>query len=306
MTTTCDEVRMSLGVYALGALEPDERAPVETHLAGCARCRAELEELTGVATFLGKVSQDDVAQVASPPGAVLDRLLSAGVRRRRTNRLMLSLAASVLVVGLGGGTLWTVSQSQQDVGTAVSAPHPAAGGETEADQGADARSGGREQGETLRDPGSSQDDARTKAAPSSPSSPSSPPSPSSRRPLPSSSPSSTGSRPSDPESQIMLAPSEVRAADRNGAVRAVATASVARGVTTVRVVLTGVADGTRCRLRVFGDGGLRQTAGVWTVGGAAQDASGAFVTTTTIPPERITSFEIATAGGRVLITLLVP
>ncbi|GAA2995973.1 hypothetical protein GCM10017559_15560 [Streptosporangium longisporum] len=288
---------MSLGVYALGALEPDERTLVETHLAGCARCRAELEELTGVATFLGKVSQADVAQVASPPGAVLDRLLSAGARRRRTTRLMLSLAASVLVVGLGGGTLWTVSQSQQDVGTAVSAPQPAAGAETEAGQGADARSGGREQGETLRDPGSSQDDAQTKAAPSSPTS---------RRPLPSSSPSSTGARPSDPESQIMLAPSEVRAADRRGAVRAVATASVARGVTTVRVVLTGVADGTRCRLRVFGDGGLRQTAGVWTVGGAAQDASGAFVTTTTIPPERITSFEIATARGRVLITLPVP
>lgn len=37
-------VRDDLGAYALGALEPDERATVERHIAGCAACRADVED----------------------------------------------------------------------------------------------------------------------------------------------------------------------------------------------------------------------------------------------------------------------
>ncbi|GAA4180339.1 zf-HC2 domain-containing protein [Streptosporangium oxazolinicum] len=275
MMMTCDEVRMSLGVYALGALEPDERVLVEAHLAECAGCRAELEELAGVATFLGRVSEGDVAQVASPPTAVLDRLLSAKVRRRRTNRLMLSLAASVLVVGLGGGTLWAVTRSAPEATTA-SAPQPAASAQSDR---APADAGGhQESAQSFSESTAPDTSARAK---------------SSRSPI------------SSPAPEILLAPGELRfeKSDSTGTVRAVVTASAGEGTTTVKVVLTGVAKGTRCRLEVIGEGGLRETAGNWVVNRAAYDKSGSFTATTTIPPERITAFKITTAGGRVLLTI---
>ncbi|MFF5109145.1 anti-sigma factor family protein [Streptosporangium sp. NPDC000509] len=285
---TCEEVRISLGVYTLGALEPDERVLVEAHLAECAECRAELEELAGVATFLGRVSEGDVAQVASPPTVVLDRLLSAKVRRHRTNRLMLSLAASVLVVGLGGGTLWAVTQSPPEATTA-SAPQSSsardagdAGGaedteDTEGGAPADA-AGSQESAQSFSDSAAPDGNARAKA---------------SRSPV------------SSPAPEILLAPSELRfeGADDTGTVRAVVTASAGEGATTIKVVLTGVAKGTRCRLEVIGEGGLRETAGNWVVNRAAYDRSGSFSATTTIPPERITAFEITTADGRVLLTI---
>ncbi|WP_326830314.1 zf-HC2 domain-containing protein [Streptosporangium sp. NBC_01810] len=267
---TCDEVRMSLGVYLLGALEPDERVLVEAHLAECAECAAELAELSGVATFLGRVSEADVAQVASPPTVVLDRLLSAKVKRRRTTRLMLALAASVLVVGLGGGTLWAVTRSPENVVSAAAPESSAADLSTQVQEAP---------GQAGSLPASPVPDARAKAAPSS--------------------------APSvDP--QIMIAPSDLRVTGKKGTIRAVVTASAGQGATTVKVVLTGVAKGTRCRLDVIGYGGVRETAGNWTVNRAAYDESGAFTGTTTIPPEHITSFEIATAEGRVLLTVAVP
>jgi|GEM_PF-495832 len=270
---TCEEVRMSLGVYTLGALEPDERVLVEAHLAECAECRAELEELAGVATFLGRVSEGDVAQVASPPTVVLDRLLSAKVKRRRTNRLMLSLAASVLVVGLGGGTLWAVViQSSQDVAT-VSAPQSSSGDGAATDEG-----DSQESTRSFADSAAPDGDAGERA---------------SRSPI------------SSPAPEILLAPSALRfeGADDTGTVRAVVTASAGEGTTTIKVVLTGVAKGTRCRLEVIGEGGLKETAGNWVVNRAAYDRSGSFTATTTIPPERITAFEITTADGRVLLTI---
>ncbi|MEU8206998.1 zf-HC2 domain-containing protein [Streptosporangium sp. NPDC049046] len=284
MMMTCEEVRISLGVYTLGALEPDERVLVEAHLAECAECRAELEELAGVATFLGRVSEGDVAQVASPPTVVLDRLLSAKVRRHRTNRLMLSLAASVLVVGLGGGTLWAVTQSPPEATTA-SAPKSSAEDTGDAGAARDAEgrapsdaAGNQESAQSFSDSAAPDGNARAKA---------------SRSPV------------SSPAPEILLAPSELRfkGTDDTGTVRAVVTASAGEGATTIKVVLTGVAKGTRCRLEVIGEGGLRETAGNWVVNRAAYDRSGSFSATTTIPPERITAFEITTADGRVLLTI---
>ena len=36
-TWDCQEARIALGVYVLGAIDPDERALVEAHLDTCAR-----------------------------------------------------------------------------------------------------------------------------------------------------------------------------------------------------------------------------------------------------------------------------
>jgi len=57
--------------YALGALDDEERASFETHLATCDTCAAEVRELRDVAGLLAA----GVPQIAPPP-ALRDRILS--------------------------------------------------------------------------------------------------------------------------------------------------------------------------------------------------------------------------------------
>ncbi|MFD0467929.1 zf-HC2 domain-containing protein [Nonomuraea thailandensis] len=131
---TCEEVRISLGAHALGALDPEEAAEIDHHLATCEACGAELLELEGVGAFLGKVSERDVELVASPPRQVLDRLLNDRVKRTRRGRALMSLvaAAAVLVVG---GTVWTAVQTGSGGGsTAAQAPAASQGPEVMRDQ----------------------------------------------------------------------------------------------------------------------------------------------------------------------------
>ncbi|WP_214325320.1 anti-sigma factor family protein [Nonomuraea sediminis] len=106
---TCEEVRLSLGAHALGALEPDEALEIDMHLATCEVCGAELMELAGVTAFLGKVTERDIDLVSSPPKEVLDRLLNARVKRTRRSRVLLAVAASAAAIAVGG-TTWGVVQ----------------------------------------------------------------------------------------------------------------------------------------------------------------------------------------------------
>ncbi|WP_067181654.1 anti-sigma factor family protein [Microtetraspora niveoalba] len=111
---TCDDVRISLGAYVLGALDDEETAQVEAHLDECPDCPAELAELSGLPPFLARVSEEDIRHAAEPPREVLDRLLAATVRRRRLSRAMLGLAASVVVAALGGTTWMAVARPSAD------------------------------------------------------------------------------------------------------------------------------------------------------------------------------------------------
>jgi hypothetical protein len=52
------EITQLLGAYALDAVEDDERAEVRSHLAGCARCRAEVQEHLEVASLLAHEGAD--------------------------------------------------------------------------------------------------------------------------------------------------------------------------------------------------------------------------------------------------------
>ena len=117
---TCDEVRMSLGVYVLGALEDDEVAEVEAHLDGCPECQAELAELSGLPRVLALVSEDDIQHAAAPPRAVLDRLVATSVRHSRWSRAFLALAASVVVAALGGTAWLTVTHGTEDAASPTS------------------------------------------------------------------------------------------------------------------------------------------------------------------------------------------
>ncbi|MFI6602824.1 zf-HC2 domain-containing protein [Nonomuraea sp. NPDC050536] len=121
---TCEEVRLSLGAHALGALEADEALEIDLHLATCEVCGAELMELAGVTAFLGKVSERDIDLVSSPPKQVLDRLLNARAKRTRRSRVLLAVAASAAAIAVGG-TTWSVVQHDnpaQTAGTSAQAP----------------------------------------------------------------------------------------------------------------------------------------------------------------------------------------
>jgi anti-sigma factor RsiW len=67
----CAAVRISLGVYVLGALEPAERAVTQAHVAGCPACREELALISGLPGLLGRLSLADVtdAPAADAPDA---------------------------------------------------------------------------------------------------------------------------------------------------------------------------------------------------------------------------------------------
>lgn len=118
-TMDCSEARLSLGVYVLGAIDPDERAQVDAHLAGCPECREELAGLEGLPALLAQVSTEEAIALAAndgPPaaeadvpvpaeeilGPVLD--LTAARRRRRWREGVLGVAAAfIIAAGVFGG-----------------------------------------------------------------------------------------------------------------------------------------------------------------------------------------------------------
>ena len=63
MTPAHDELRHDAAAYALGVLDPGERAAFETHLAGCAECAAEVREMrqgTPFGNVLFRVTRENV------------------------------------------------------------------------------------------------------------------------------------------------------------------------------------------------------------------------------------------------------
>lgn len=107
---TCEEARLALGVYLLGALDPAERADVDSHLARCARCRADLADLAMLPSVLDSVSLDDIEAVATVPVApegLFDRVAAraraeaavARVARRPRWHAIAAVAAAVVLVG---------------------------------------------------------------------------------------------------------------------------------------------------------------------------------------------------------------
>jgi len=122
----CHEARLSLGVYVLGAIDPAERALVDSHVAGCRDCRDELAGLAGLPALLARVSTEEavaLAAGAAPPfmqdeepepppslvGAVLD-LTAARRKRRRWREAGLGVAAALIIAaGVFGGLRMTAA-----------------------------------------------------------------------------------------------------------------------------------------------------------------------------------------------------
>jgi len=113
---TCAAVQGDLAELALGTLAGRERADALSHLAGCPRCRAELERLSEAADALVQL-----APPAEPPVGFEVRLFDRlGVvprpeaRRRpgpggRAVRVLLAAAAVVVAVALAFGAGWAAS-----------------------------------------------------------------------------------------------------------------------------------------------------------------------------------------------------
>jgi hypothetical protein len=70
----CPEVRLSLGVYVLGAIDPAERALVDSHLATCRDCRDELAGLAGLPALLARVGTEEAIALSADEPAPLGLL----------------------------------------------------------------------------------------------------------------------------------------------------------------------------------------------------------------------------------------
>ena len=110
----CMDTRQALGVYVLGAIDPAERSQVDRHITGCRECRDELAGLAGLPALLSRVSADEVGRIsledagaapadATPPGDLLESVLSlTAARRRRQHRWRAVAAAAAVVVAAAG------------------------------------------------------------------------------------------------------------------------------------------------------------------------------------------------------------
>ena len=105
----CREWRDSLGAYALGHLDAEERAGLEAHLEGCPECRAEAESLGGVARLLplADPARFDARRRSPPPssasGSRRRSAPSASASRRRRRRRRFGFALGGAAGRRGGG-----------------------------------------------------------------------------------------------------------------------------------------------------------------------------------------------------------
>jgi anti-sigma factor RsiW len=134
---SCREIRQSLGVYVLGAIDPAERAQVDEHLASCPGCREELASLAGLPAMLRKVPMVEAERLAAPDAepdapevpseAMLDSLVTRTANVRRIRRWRgLAAAAAVVVLALGGGA--AIASALQPSSPPAVHWHTAAGG----------------------------------------------------------------------------------------------------------------------------------------------------------------------------------
>jgi len=109
------ELRLSLGSYVLGSLDPADRATLDAHLPGCPACREELASYAAIPALMSRVSIDQLVQPTPPvPPTVLSRALNT-VAADHTNTVtqlhrwrratVVSAAAATIVAVLFGATL---------------------------------------------------------------------------------------------------------------------------------------------------------------------------------------------------------
>lgn len=105
------------GAYAVDALDEDERAQFELHLAGCPSCQAEVDDLRDAATTLADVTAVEPPadlrarvladiQIVRPLPPVVERSTDRHSPVRRRWVALVAAAAAVAVLAGAGGVLW--------------------------------------------------------------------------------------------------------------------------------------------------------------------------------------------------------
>jgi anti-sigma-K factor RskA len=95
-----------VGAYVLHALEPEEMEEMRDHLAGCAKCAAEVRALSELPTLLDLAQADDEVAMPSPrlEDEVLDRYVrdraQSPPRRRKWRWPRLAIPAAAAVAAL--------------------------------------------------------------------------------------------------------------------------------------------------------------------------------------------------------------
>jgi Anti-sigma-K factor rskA/Putative zinc-finger len=117
----CRSRREDIGAYLLGALSDDRRAALMAHLDGCPACRAELEELEGVARLLPLADPVRSAERPVPPphlrDAIFHRIAHERRLQRRKSRTLAGLvAAAAAVMAIG---IFAVATREDDQPTAT-------------------------------------------------------------------------------------------------------------------------------------------------------------------------------------------
>jgi hypothetical protein len=111
----CRTFRELLGVYVVGAIEPNERSVLDAHLNQCYGCREELAGLAVLPAMLHRIpiaeaeplmrSDQDGQDNDDPAPRVLSGLLTEVRTRRRARRLRGVLAAAAAIVIAVGGSV---------------------------------------------------------------------------------------------------------------------------------------------------------------------------------------------------------
>ena len=133
------QLRLSLGSYVLGSLEPADRAALDAHLPGCPDCREELASYAAIPALMSRVSIDQLRQPTPPvPPAVLSRALDAvavdragtatQLHRWRRATVLTAAAAAIVAVVFGATILRTRTPSPPDGTPLVAAAGVSASG----------------------------------------------------------------------------------------------------------------------------------------------------------------------------------
>jgi len=122
---THTELRLSLGSYVLGSLDPADRAALDAHLPGCPACREELATYAALPALMSRLSIDQVRQpTPTVPPTVLSRALNTVAAARNSTVTQLRrwrratvLSAATIVAVLFGATLLHTQTSSPPEGT---------------------------------------------------------------------------------------------------------------------------------------------------------------------------------------------
>lgn len=127
MNDGCRTPRIALGAYVLGALDAADRGEVESHLAGCSDCRAELAGMASLPDALALVAAPAALALAAeggePVGSLVERTMARLGRARRRRRLALRLgtAAAAATIAMLAGAVAVLVASRPPAATPATA-----------------------------------------------------------------------------------------------------------------------------------------------------------------------------------------